>query len=256
MHAKADCDKVSGAPRLAKGGGEMRLRRSVPVVAAFGMAVVLGLAAVAVAQRDAAAIERQYKVREAKVDKNSADQLYDLAKWCFENKLPERAMAHALAAHAKAPEDVRPKYLIYVMAKGGEEETVTTKKPTIETPTISDEAVQGVFEREGQEAMRGFQAVQGILLQRCARCHLGGDEKVKFSLIRQSPRSNKTLAQNFLAIEKYLDRENPEDSRLLQMPLRGEELGHAQVIRNTADPVFRNIVEWIKSLKTAGDRLW
>ena len=248
MHAKADCDKVAGAPCLAKGGDEMRLRRSVPVVAAFGLAAVLGLAAMAVAQRDAAATERQYKAREAKVDKNSADQLYELAKWCFENKLPERAMAHALAAHAKAPEDVRPKYLIYVMAKGSEE-TVTTKKPTIKTPTISDEEVQGVFEREGKEAMRGFQEVQGILLQRCAKCHRDGEEKVKFFLIRQLPRSRKTLAQNFLIIEKYLDRENPEDSRLLQMPLRGEELGHERVIRSPTGPVFRKIVEWIKSRK-------
>jgi len=227
----------------------MRLRRSVPVVVAFGLAAVLGLAAVAVAQRDAAAIERQFKMREAKVDKNSADQLYELAKWCFENELPEQAMTHALAAHAKAPEDVRPKYLIYVMTKEVGEEDVETKEPTIETPTISDEEVQGVFEREGREAMRGFQEVQGILLQRCAKCHRGGDEKAKFFLIRQLPRSDKTLAQNFLAIEKYLDREKPEDSRLLQMPLRGKELGHERVIRSTTDPVFRKIAAWIKSRK-------
>ncbi|HUS45812.1 MAG TPA: hypothetical protein VM219_07250 [Phycisphaerae bacterium] len=234
----------------------MRLRRSVPVVAAFGLAAVLGLAAVAVAQRDAATIERQYKAREATVDKNSADQLYELAKWCFENELPEQAMAHALAAHAKAPEDVRPKYLIYVMTKGGEEEKVETEEPDTKTPTISDEEVQGVFEREGKEAMRGFQEVQGLLLQRCAKCHRGGDEKVKFFLIRQLPRSDKTLAQNFLAIEKYLDRENPEDSRLLQMPLRGKELGHERVIRSTGDPVFRKIVEWIKSRKIPSAELF
>ena len=166
------------------------------------------------------------------------------------------SLAHARAAHATAPEDVRPKYLSYVMANGGKKETVKTEDPTTKTPTISDEEVQGVFEREGKEAMRGFQEVQGILLQRCAKCHRDGEEKVKFFLIRQLPRSRKTLAQNFLTIEKYLDRENPEDSRLLQIALGDEESGHERVIRSTNDSVFRKIIAWIDSLKTAGERIW
>ena len=227
-------------------------------------AVLLGFTSATDAQMGGGDLEPQYQDRLAKLDKNDADAVYALAKWCYENGLNDYAKTHAVEAHKKNPDDVRPKVLIYFLTRdeavpddgtGGNEPDIVSPQPKV---TVTDERVAAVIEKEGIQAINQFKNIQGILLQRCAtpRCH-GGTEAGKLAIIRTRATDRKTVIQNFLAVNKYVNREDPPKSALLQKPLAGEDGGHpVKVFKNDSEAIFQKIVAWIKTLKTEGAMIW
>jgi hypothetical protein len=236
----------------------MTQRRRLTVIALLGIVGLLGVAVVAVAQLSMQAVRTQYDKRNAELDRNNPNAVFELAKWAYQNGLKDEALKLAIEANAKAPDDVRPKFLVYVITHGGEltgEEAGGEETPAV--ATISDDEVKAVFKREGAEAMNGFRRVQSALISSCARtgCHTAGNPDAPFVLISLGATTDKTLVQNFLAINKYLDREKPAESRLLLKPLTGERK-HPKKFSATTDPVFRSISTWIDTLKTQGEILW
>jgi len=233
----------------------MTRRQRLTVIALLGIVGLLGVAVVAVAQLGARAALMQYEQRYAQIDKNDPNALYDLAKWSYQNDLKDEALKLAIEANAKAPDDVRPKFLVWAVTAANltGEETGGEKTPAV--PTISDDEVQAVFKREGAGAMNGFRRVQSALIFSCARtgCHIAENPDAPFTLIPTGASTDKTLVQNFLAINKYLDREKPDESRLLLMPLTGERK-HPKKFSAKTDPLFRSISTWIDSLLTEADR--
>ena len=229
---------------------------------AMGLAagILMGLAMAATAQFSGATIQQQYEQQLKKIDKNKADDLYNLAKWCYQNGLATEATSLALEANQKAPDDVRPKYLLYVLAGGTGTTVETTETTTETTPTaISDEEVKQIYDQEGKNALMAFSQAQNVLISRCGspRCHGGGNPQAKWSLLRSSLTSQKTLAQNFRTVNVYINRENLPSSRLLVMPLKGKEAGHSvTVFRSAGDPGHIIINNWCKMLKTKADLLW
>jgi len=235
----------------------MTRRWQTTVMALLGIVGLLGVAVVAVAQLNLQEALRQYEQRLAQIDKNNPNALYDLAKWSYQNGLKDEALKLAIEANAKAPDDVRPKFLAWAVtgAKLTAEETAGAETPAV--ATISDDEVKAVFKREGAEAMNGFRRVQSALISSCARtgCHTAGNPDAPFVLISLGATTDKTLVQNFLTINKYLDREKPDESRLLLKPFTGERK-HPKKFSSETDPVFRSISTWIDTLKTEGQRLW
>ena len=238
-------------------------RRERMLVATAGILMgLLGVAMVAVAQFSDRDTAGQYKSRLAEIDKEDPEALYALAKWCYQNNLMEEAMEHALAAHEKVPEDVRPKYLIFAITqahKAEEKEKTSQETGTaVATTTISDKQIQEVIELEGADVIRQFKTLQGILIARCgsAKCHSSENPGAPFVLIRQDAGSDKTAVQNFLAINRYLNREEPAKSPFLAAPLAGPPTHPTRAIRGEEDPVFEKIRAWIDSLKTESERLW
>ncbi len=234
-------------------------------VAAVAGIVALGIAAAAVAQMDAI---REYETRRRNTDMNDADQIFALAKWCYRNRLTDEALKHAVTAHRLGPEDVRAKYLIYALRGGpaeDQEETGgeagaggTETPPPTTAGAVSDERIEAVWEEETPAAMNAFRDVQQQMFQRCgtADCH-GGNPQAKFNLITASPGSRQTIVRNFLTIRGYLDREGPEKSALVQMPMKGPDEGHPRkVIRSTNDRFYREAVKWIDQLLTEVEKVW
>jgi hypothetical protein len=235
----------------------MTRRRQTAVIALLGIVGLLGVAAAA-AQLGTRAALMQYEQRYAQIDKNDPNALYDLAKWAYQNGLKDEALKLALDANAKAPDDVRPKFLVWALSGAGlPGEGTGGDTGTAAVATIPDEEVKAVLDREGADVIHRFSSVQGMLFGRCGSrtCHGGGNPDAPFVLIRLGASSDKTLVQNFNAIEKYLDREKPDESRLLTVPTAGER-GHPKKFSGKTDPVFRNISVWIDTLKTEGDRIW
>jgi hypothetical protein len=235
----------------------MTRRRHLTLIALLGIVGLLGVALAAVAQLGARAALMQYEQRLAQIDKNDPNALYDLAKWAYQNGLKDEALKLAIEANAKAPDDVRPKFLVWAVTgadKAGEE---PTGEETPRVPEISPDEIQAVIKREGAGAMNGFRRVQSALISSCARtgCHIAGNPDAPFTLIHTGTSTDKTLVLNFLTINKYLDREKPDESRLLQMPLTGER-NHPKKFSAKKDPLFKSISAWIDTLKTEGERLW
>jgi len=236
----------------------MTRRRRTTVIALLGIVGLLGVAVVAVAQLSMQAARTQYDKRNAELDRNNPDAIFALAKWAYQNGLKDEALKLAIEANAKVPDDVRPKFLVWALSGAGlTDEGTAEDTGSTAVATISDDEVQAVFKREGAGAMNGFRRVQSALISSCARtgCHIAGNPDAPFTLIHTGASTDKTLVQNFLAINKYLDREKPDESRLLLKPLTGER-NHPKKFSSEKDPVFRNISVWIDTLKTEGERLW
>jgi len=236
----------------------MTRRRHLTLIALLGIVGLLGVAVVAVAQLSMQAVRTQYDKRNAELDRNNPVAIFELAKWAYQNGLKDEALKLAIEANAKAPDDVRPKFLAWAVTAANltAEETAGEETPAV--ATISDDEVQAVFKREGAEAMNGFRRVQSALISSCASrtdCHAPGNPDAPFTLIHTGTSTDKTLVQNFLAINKYLDREKPDESRLLLKPLTGESK-HPKKFPAKNDRLFRSISAWIDTLKTEGEKLW
>ena len=234
-----------------------RQRTAAVAVLAAGLVGLAG--ALAWAQLSTQAALRQYDQRLTQLDNNNADAVYELAKWCYLNDLRDKALKHAIEANAKAPDDVRPKFLVYVITHAGElKGEIAGAETGGEVVTVTNEEVQAVLTREGADVIRKFRPAQQALIGLCAtrQCHAAGNPDAPFGLVRQNPASDKTLVQNFQTISPYCDREKPAESRLLTLPVAGPPAHPARPIRGTSDPVFRLISTWIDSLKTEGERVW
>jgi len=233
----------------------MTRRRHVTLVALLGIVGLLGVAVVAVAQLSLQDARMQYDKRNAELDRNNPDAIFELAKWAYQKGLKDEALKLAIEANAKAPDDVRPKFLVWAVTEGDRAGEESPGAETHAVAAISEDEVQAVFKREGAGPMNAFRRIQGVLIASCARtgCHIAANPDAPFSLVTTATTTDKTLVQNFLAVNKYLDREKPDESPLLQMPLTGER-NHPKRFSAKTDPVFRSISAWINTLLTEADR--
>ena len=240
----------------------MSRKRQLFIAIGLGIIGLLGMAVVVTGQgAPAVSIQQQYQQRWDKVNKDNPDELYELAKWCYQNGLTSEAMTHALEAHAKAPDDTRPKYFLYALTSDTGESATAQTDDTVpsKTPSMTEAEADAIFKSEGADRMREFKRVQGVLINKCgsAKCHGGQAEDSKWVLISRSPGSRTTMAQNFRTLEPYINREDPPTSRLLQIPMKTAESKHPLVaIRGTTDPVYQTLLAWIKSLKTEAGKVW
>jgi hypothetical protein len=234
------------------------------VASSLAVCGFLAVAILSTAEEDPlATILQQYEAAtKKKPNRANGDDLYAVAKWCFQNNRASEAQAVALEANQKAPDDVRPKYLLYLVTSGGTVTGTDTVGPGTENPgaeaTITETDIDAVYKTEGTPAMNGFRKVQTIMINTCGnpKCHGGSNPASKWVLIRRNATSKMTLAENFRTINKFINREAPEESALLQKPTKGQEAGHPQIVIRTTDIAYRDMSAWMKTLKTAVRNIW
>lgn len=223
------------------------------------VAVVASLAVVAVGQIQQ--LRQQYAQRLRDTDMNNAEEVYQLAVWCYDSKLRDEALKHALRVHELAPDDVRAKYLVYVLKAAPGDGEAAPKKTTsaAKVPELSEDEIKAIWNDEGAEQMAAFRTIQKHLVRRCVtpECHSTGNPQAKFVLSTTQIKSEKTITENFKAIEKYLNRENPDQSALVRTPFEGPPAGHpSKVIRSQQEPVYRGTVKWVDSLLTETEKMF
>ncbi|MCX5653541.1 MAG: hypothetical protein NTY65_02675 [Planctomycetota bacterium] len=235
---------------------------------AFSLAAcgLLAMAILTAAEEDplATTLSQYEAATKKKVNRASGDDLYAVAKWCFQNNRSSEAQAVALEANQKAPDDLRPKYLLYMLTStGGGEVTptaTTTEDIKYREATITDAEIAEIYKTEVDTAMNGFRGVQQVLINTCGslKCHGGGNPNSKWVVIRRNATDKKTLAENFRTVNKYIVRgENWADSPLVQKPTKGSEAGHPQIVIRPNDTAYKMITTWLsKSLKTATQNIW
>ena len=238
----------------------MRGRNRSAIMLATAAAGLLGLVMAAAAQYGGTAtIQQQYEMQMKKLDHGKVDDIYNLAKWCLQNGLSGEAINLALEANQKAPDDVRPKYLLYALS-GGAGVATESSEVTIETTAaeISDQEIDVIYNHEGPATLGAFGEIQKILISRCGstRCH-GGGSTAKWSLAKREPTSRKTLALNFRTVNAYINRDNVADSPFFQKPLTGKNVGHPETaFHGTGDPSYLKVLAWARKLKTSAQKIW
>lgn len=238
-------------------------RRQMMVAMLLGVLGLLGLAVAATGQAGNLAAARAWYDNAVKklTEKSTADQIIALARECYRKGLKNEAMTHAVEAYKKAPDDLRPKYLIFALSGVKIEIAIETPLPPAGSAevTITDAEAEAVYKAEGEQVVRNFRPIQGMMKTRCAspKCHGGGNPTAKWVLALKGPVSRKSVAQNFRTVYKYMNRDKPKESALLQKPLKGPEAGHpAQAIRGTSDPVFIRIAAYINTVMTDIEKMW
>ncbi|HUU10991.1 MAG TPA: hypothetical protein VM431_10695 [Phycisphaerae bacterium] len=243
----------------------MNNTRQMLVALALGALGILGLAVAVRGQAMNPVAARQWYENAVKkiTDQSTADEIVALAKQCYRNGLTDEAMAHAIEALRKDPNDSRAKYLLFALAGPVEGTTGTGEGDdggggTPQAPTITDAEADAIYKAEGDTVIRNFREIQGLLARRCGsvKCH-GGNEKAKWTLALKGGANRKSLAQNFKTVYPYMDRDNPAKSVLVQKPLKGPEGGHpTQVIRGESDPVYQRIIKYIDTVKGDAEKMW
>jgi hypothetical protein len=242
----------------------MRNKWLVFVASALAVCGFLTAAILLTAEEDplATVIQQYEAATKKKVNRASGDDLYTMAKWCYQNNRAGEAQAAALEANQKAPDDMRPKYLLYLVTSSGvtatTDVTATDESKGAEA-TITDAEVAETYKTEGDAAMNGFRSVQQILINTCGnvKCHGGGNPASKWVIIRRNATDKRTLAENFRTVNKYITRgEKWADSTLLAKPTRGSEVGHPQIVIRTNDTAYKMLTTWIKTLKTETANIW
>ncbi len=235
----------------------MSRRRQMMVGMVLGALGLLGLAVAAMGQAGNLAADRAWYEKEVKklTKESTADEIIALARECYRKGLKDEAMTHAIEAHKKAPDDLRPKYLIFALSGAKIEITIEPPlPPSVPTKaTMTDAEVEAVYKAEGEQVVRNFQQVQRLMATRCGspKCHGGGNPKSKWALVLKGPANRKSIAQNFRTVYTYMNRDKPKESALLQKPLKGTEAGHpAQAIRSDKDATFTRIEAYIDTVKT------
>jgi hypothetical protein len=225
--------------------------------------VLAGVAYVAMAQSSSptnTAAVAEYEKQLKALDHNNVDDIFKLAKFCYRNGLNAECKTLALEILQKQPDDMRAKYLLYILTSGPEKTDVIVERPTVEAAAgISDEETNAIFTRDA-EGLKTFSATQRLLITSCGnrKCHGGQNPAAKWSLVGLGDTSNrKTLAENFRTVNRYIDRENPAESKLFKMPTEGKKAGHPEIIlRGTTDPVYIKLLQWVKTLKTSTASIW
>jgi len=245
----------------------MSRKRQMVVAMLLGTLGLVGLVVAAVSAASNLVAARAWYEAEVKKlsDTSTVDDLIALAKGCYQRDLKDESMTHAIEAYKKAPDDVRPKYLIFALS-GAELAVKPTDGPGDDTPvvstaktTLTDAEAEVVYREEGEKVVTAFRQIQSLMVRRCAsvKCHGGGNPKAQWALVLKGPANRKSLAQNFRAVYKYMNRDEPKASTLLQKPLKGPEGGHpAQVIRGETDSTFKRIADYIDTVKTDAEKMW
>jgi len=247
----------------------MSRTRQTLLLLGLGTLGLLGLAAMAAGQVDTQAARKQYdlKVKQLAADAG-AQEHYALAKWCLKNNLPAETLSHALDAHKQSPDDVRVKYLIYILGgtalppAGDATAAVPVVAPLVGTRksgSLSSEQIDAIIGREDIKQIRGFRSIQRLLVAKCAnaKCHGGMGTGAKWVLVLQGRTDDRQLAENFQIVQKYFNRENPDESVFLTKPLTGSEAGHpVKAIRGKTESIYQETVKYIKGLKTQADMIW
>ncbi|MCX5671530.1 MAG: hypothetical protein NTU94_09465 [Planctomycetota bacterium] len=235
------------------------MTRTKPILLAvvFGLAGVWGASVLVMGQVDSLATAlQQYEAKvNKKVDRTKADDLVAWAKWCYQNDKAAEANAIALEGLQKAPDDLRLKYLAYVLAETGPVavtgggDTIAPKRKAV---GISKEDADKVFTQEGDQVMLKFREIQNrVLIPKCGKCHGGQDEKAKAKwwLIVKDANERGMLAENLQTLQPYIDRDKRMSSKILLVPSKSPETVHEQVFKSNKDPGYELMVRWILSLK-------
>jgi len=113
---------------------------------------------------------------------------------------------------------------------------------------LTDEEVDTIMEKYGAK----FRTIQNtVLLRRCAtrECHGNSDKSGAFYLKTARTAEPRTIAENFRAVERYVNVADKADSTVLKKALaEPPEHPGGPVFRTERDPMYQRLKAWVDEL--------
>jgi hypothetical protein len=198
-------------------------------------------------------LDEAYQRKAADIAGKSASAHLELADWCLKQSLYD--YAHAEIRRAR---ELEPAHRRIVELETRLEFATTKPKPVVRpvttTATVSAEQLERTMKEQPPGTVEHFTAVvQPILMDRCgaARCH-GGNTATSFELLQPTAGkipSRRFTQRNLFAALSAVDKELPDQSRLLEMALKPHGFTKAAPFKSDDDRQYREIAEWVHSLR-------
>ncbi len=201
---------------------------------------------VALLARDA---QECYVHKRAGIDAGRVQDHIELAEWCLRNALLEAAEKEIAAA--KAADATHPKIRLVATRLQLAKENPKTLEP-IETPIKArpDEQLDNMVRGLPAGSVETFtNNIQPMLLNRCtgSGCH-GPQSEVAMRLERIPPNrraGRKPTQRNLQAALAMVDRTKPEESKLLQVPLRPHGPAKSPIFGDREQSQYQFLVQWV-----------
>jgi hypothetical protein len=223
---EGDIERVDDQYRVRRSGGETWL----PV------AKVL---------RVCANLEEAFAYLQGQANLDDPAERVRLARWCLLHQLHDQGVAEASAAIALCPKHAEAQRILKALQRSAVHETMPTRpSPT----TVSPTAATTPNLPYNPEALTPFVTrVQPILMNACAGCHRSG-QGGSFSLTRGNDDGSdrRTTQQNLIAALAQLDRERPEDSKLLRYAITIHGNADKPPLQGHSAPAYRSLEEWAR----------
>jgi len=142
-------------------------------------------------------------------------------------------------------------------ASSGEPSTVAAAQSGPMTKEEVDKLYK-TFEKNMTE-FRG--TIQSVLVNRCGNdnCHGNVGHAGRFYLINKNLGDRTTIAENFRAMDRYIDHTTFENSRLLMMAVAKSDVhptDKAPILTNENDTTYKSLKAFILKLPNAADLMW
>jgi len=198
--------------------------------------------------------EALYQHKLSIVQRGSFAGHLELARWCLQHDLPDRAADQALMAYALKPSDAGLNIV--------ERQLVASQRPADDTlaPEVARSSVPTLPEIEAKidslstgTVQEFVTSIQPLLMNRCATsgCH-GHTGQSDFQLLRPSTRqslSRRMTQRNLVATLQYVDREDPRKSRLVDRATK-PHAGRGAVLSETETHQIELLARWVGGLGT------
>jgi len=227
---------------------------------AIGICVGLVVVAAVLTAQTPVLLDPAFESRLRALRPDDAQGHFDLAVSAFKDSLYDETKVAAGKLLALDKEDPRGKYLkaaaeYYDMAGVADVGVVPPVQPDRPdrrvmpvAAVLTDEEVDTIMEKYGAK----FRTIQNtVLLRRCAtrECHGNPDKSGAFYLKTARTSEPRTIAENFRAVERYVNVADKADSAILKKALaEPPEHPGGPVFRAERDPMYQRLKAWVDEL--------
>lgn len=200
-------------------------------------------------------LDEGYRSKRAIIQQGDVRDHLQLTQWCLRQGLlgyAGRELSDAMAAEPHHPMIGVLERRLRLAARPPR--TVEPSKPS--PPRQSDEDLNTLVRDMPAGTVETFtRTVQPLLTNYCgtAKCHGPGSQS-EFQLLRipvGKPSSRRVTQRNLRTTLKFVDRETPDASRLLSVPIRPHGTAETAVFTDRQIDQYRRIVNWVHQVAEA-----
>lgn len=198
-------------------------------------------------------LDDAYRYQAALLSGKKADPHLTLAEWCLRYGLPTQAEDQLNFARQVEPENPRIKQLEQRLKLAAEIPAAGGAKAAASSTTVSSKQLDETLEELPKGSVEKFSVViQPMLINRCGAngCH-GPAAKSNFHLLRPSSGQMMTkrfTQRNLFTVLQYLDKESPEESRLVTVPQERHGGTQTPVFDKRSQHQLDDLIAWAKHL--------
>ncbi|MBC7853384.1 MAG: hypothetical protein IAF94_08115, partial [Pirellulaceae bacterium] len=198
-------------------------------------------------------LDDAYRYQAALLSSKKSEPHLTLAEWCLRHGLRQQAEDQVAFAKQLEPANVKIPQLELRLKTAAEVPAPSGARADSSSTTVGVKQLDETLAELPKGSMERFSVViQPMLINRCGAngCH-GPAAKSNFHLLRPSAgqmMSKRFSQRNLFTVLQYMDKDNPEESRLVTMPQEKHGSTLAPVFDKRSQHQLDDLIAWAKLL--------